>query len=108
MPMRGHGYNVVRPTVPDLVSNAISLRDNEVILTAALQLGKPKYISDEEAQESTKTYVSLERQDRLAAQGKEDDGGLMVSSPGLLDELISFGRNLDTRSVVCYPTLNTS
>ncbi len=61
MLMRGHGYNVVGPTVPDLVSNAISLRDNAVILMAALQLGKPKYISDEEAKESTKTYVSPER-----------------------------------------------
>jgi 3-hydroxy-2-methylpyridine-4,5-dicarboxylate 4-decarboxylase len=61
MLMRGHGYNVVGPTLPDLVSNAISLRDNAVILMAALQLGKPKYISDEEARESTKTYVSPER-----------------------------------------------
>jgi 3-hydroxy-2-methylpyridine-4,5-dicarboxylate 4-decarboxylase len=61
MLMRGHGYNVVGPSVPDLVSNAISLRDNAVILMAALQLGKPTYISDEEAKESTKTYVSPER-----------------------------------------------
>jgi ribulose-5-phosphate 4-epimerase/fuculose-1-phosphate aldolase len=64
MLMRGHGYNVVGPTVPDLVTNAISLRGNAVILMAALQPGKPKYISDEEAKESTKTYVSLERLDR--------------------------------------------
>jgi hypothetical protein len=28
---------------------------------AALQLGKPKYISDEEAKEPSKTYVSPER-----------------------------------------------
>ena len=56
--MRGHGYNVVGSTVPDLVGNAISLRDNALILMAALQLGKPKYISGDEAKESTKTYVS--------------------------------------------------
>jgi L-lactate permease len=61
MLMRGPGYNVAGPTVPDLVSNAISLRDNEVILMAALQPGKPKYISDEKTKESTRTYISPER-----------------------------------------------
>lgn len=101
MLMRGHSYNVVGPTVPDLVSNAISLRGNAVILMAALQLDEPKYINDTEAKESTKTYVRLERLDRPGARGKEGNAGLTVSSPGLHVELISSGPNLDTRSVVC-------
>jgi len=47
--MRGHGYTVVGSTVPGVVSNAISLRDNAVIQLMALQLGTPKYVSKEEA-----------------------------------------------------------
>ena len=52
--MRGHGYTVVGSTVPGAVDNAISLRDNAVMLLMALQLGKPKYISPEETKNVNK------------------------------------------------------
>jgi ribulose-5-phosphate 4-epimerase/fuculose-1-phosphate aldolase len=59
--MRGHGYTVVGSDVPSAVSNAISLRDNAVITMMALQLGTPKYISKEEAQDANKGSAYLDR-----------------------------------------------
>ncbi len=50
--MRGHGYTVVGSTLPGAVANAISLRDNAVILLMAVQLGEPKYLSAEECKEA--------------------------------------------------------
>ena len=54
MLMRGRGYTVVGSIVPSAVTNAISLRDNAVITLMALQLGTPKYISREEAEDSSR------------------------------------------------------
>ena len=59
--MRGHGYTVVGSDVPGAVSNAISLRDNAVIQLMALQLGTPKYIGKEEAQDANKGSPYLDR-----------------------------------------------
>jgi 3-hydroxy-2-methylpyridine-4,5-dicarboxylate 4-decarboxylase len=59
--MRGHGYTVVGSNVPSAVSNAISLRDNAVITLMALQLGTPKYMSREEAEDSNRGSDSPDR-----------------------------------------------
>ncbi|MGD0233141.1 MAG: class II aldolase/adducin family protein [Syntrophorhabdales bacterium] len=59
--MRGHGYTVVGSDMPSAVSNAISLRDNAVITLMALQLGTPKYISKEEAQDANRGSAFLDR-----------------------------------------------
>jgi ribulose-5-phosphate 4-epimerase/fuculose-1-phosphate aldolase len=47
--LRGHGCDVVAETIPALVASAIYLRDNAAIQFQALQLGKPIYLSEEEA-----------------------------------------------------------
>jgi len=47
--LRGHGCDIVAETIPALVASAIYLRDNAAIQFQALQLGKPIYLSEEEA-----------------------------------------------------------
>jgi len=59
--MRGHGCTVVGSNVPTAVNNAIALRDNAVIQLMALQLGQPKYLSKEEAEDSDRGNAFLDR-----------------------------------------------
>lgn len=59
--MRGHGYTVVGSSVPSAVNNAISLRDNAVIMLMALPLGAPKYMSAEEGSDSHRGRDAPER-----------------------------------------------
>ncbi len=57
MLMRGHGFNVVAPTIPGLVQRAITLRDNVLLQLAAHQLGTPKYLTYEEAKQSSSVFT---------------------------------------------------
>jgi len=61
MLMRGHGCNVVGDSIPSMVQAVITLRDNVVIQLAALQLGQPRYVTDEEAKKSVGTTTGTER-----------------------------------------------
>lgn len=59
--MRGHGYNVVGKNVPSTVQAAINLRDNVVIQLAAMQYGKPKSLSYDEAKTAAAALSGSER-----------------------------------------------
>lgn len=59
--MRGHGYNVVGKSVPHTVQGAINLRDNVVIQLAAMQYGKPKSLSYDEAKTAAAALSGAER-----------------------------------------------
>jgi ribulose-5-phosphate 4-epimerase/fuculose-1-phosphate aldolase len=59
--MRGHGYNVVGKSVPHAVQAAINLRDNVVIQLAAMQYGKPKALTHEEAKTAAAVLSGPER-----------------------------------------------
>jgi len=59
--MRGHGYNVVGKNVPNTVQAAINLRDNVVIQLAAMQYGKPKSLSYDEAKTAAAALSGAER-----------------------------------------------
>jgi ribulose-5-phosphate 4-epimerase/fuculose-1-phosphate aldolase len=59
MLMRGHGFNVVAPNIPELVQRAITLRDNVLIQLAAHQLGTPKYLTAEEARHSSNAFIGV-------------------------------------------------
>ena len=59
--MRGHGYNVVGKSVPHTVQAAINLRDNVVIQLAAMQYGKPKSLSYDEARAAAAALGGPER-----------------------------------------------
>jgi 3-hydroxy-2-methylpyridine-4,5-dicarboxylate 4-decarboxylase len=59
--MRGHGYNVVGKNVPQAVQAAISLRDNVVIQLAAMQYGKPKCLTYDEAKTAAAALSGAER-----------------------------------------------
>jgi 3-hydroxy-2-methylpyridine-4,5-dicarboxylate 4-decarboxylase len=61
MLMRGHGCNVVGVNIPSMIRAAISLRDNAIVQLAAMQAGKPKYLSYEEAKASSRVMVSTDR-----------------------------------------------
>ena len=61
MLMRGHGCNVVGSSIPDAVRSSISLRDNVVILLGALQFGKVRALTYEEAKVSARTLSGPER-----------------------------------------------
>lgn len=57
MLMRGHGFNVVAPTIPGLVQRGINLRDNVLVQLAAHQLGTPKYLTYDEARMSSSVFT---------------------------------------------------
>ncbi len=59
--MRGHGFNVVGKSVPHAVQAAINLRDNVVIQLAAMQYGKPKGLTYEEAKTAATSLSGPER-----------------------------------------------
>ena len=62
--MRAHGFNAVGPSIAELILNAIHLRDNAVMQMAALQLGKPKYLTEKEVKRPggpSVGYLGLER-----------------------------------------------
>jgi len=59
--MRGHGYNVVGKSVPHTVQAAINLRDNVVIQLSAMQYGKPKGLSYNEAKTAAAVLSGPER-----------------------------------------------
>ena len=59
--MRGHGYNVVGKNVPNAVQAAINLRDNVVMQLAAMQYGKPKCLSYDEAKTAAAVLSGSER-----------------------------------------------
>lgn len=59
--MRGHGYNVVGKSIPHAVQAAINLRDNVVIQLSAMQYGKPKALSYEEAKKAASALSGPER-----------------------------------------------
>jgi 3-hydroxy-2-methylpyridine-4,5-dicarboxylate 4-decarboxylase len=61
MLMRGHGFNAVGASVPELVISAVALRDNVLLQMMALQLGKPKYMADHEAKGLGKSASGTER-----------------------------------------------
>jgi len=61
MLMRGHGFNAAGASVPDCVFIAISLRDSVLLQMMALQLGKPKYMSAQEAEATDRARGGLER-----------------------------------------------
>ena len=61
MLMRGHGCNVAGASLPGAVRNAISLRDNVVILLGARQFGKVRALTYEEAKISARTLSGTER-----------------------------------------------
>lgn len=59
--MRGHGYNVVGKSIAHAVQAAINLRDNVVIQLMAMQYGKPKALSYEEAKKAASSLSGPER-----------------------------------------------
>ena len=59
--MRGHGYNVVGKSIPHTVQSAINLRDNVVIQLAAMQYGKPKSLSYDEAKTAAASLSGPEK-----------------------------------------------
>jgi HCOMODA/2-hydroxy-3-carboxy-muconic semialdehyde decarboxylase len=59
--MRGHGYNVVGNNVPLAVQAAINLRDNVVVQLAAMQHGRPKSLSYDEAKIAAAALSGSER-----------------------------------------------
>lgn len=59
--MRGHGYNVAGPSVPNAVRAAIELRDNVMILMDAQQFGKVWSMSYEDAKYSASVLGTPER-----------------------------------------------
>ena len=61
MLMRGHGFNVVGDSIPSMVQAAIILRDNAVIQLAAIQVGRPKYLTAKEAKTSARALTATER-----------------------------------------------
>jgi len=56
--MRGHGFTAVGTDIPDLIMAAISLRNNALVQLAAVQLGKVKCMSSEEARTGMKSAGS--------------------------------------------------
>jgi ribulose-5-phosphate 4-epimerase/fuculose-1-phosphate aldolase len=56
--LRDHGACVVGDSVPTMVMASIFLRDNAKLQYQAIQLGDPKYLSDEEARQATKIMES--------------------------------------------------
>jgi ribulose-5-phosphate 4-epimerase/fuculose-1-phosphate aldolase len=56
--LRDHGACVVGDSVPTMVMASIFLRDNAKLQYQAIQLGDPKYLSDEEARQATKRMES--------------------------------------------------
>ncbi len=61
MLMRAHGFNAVGSSIADLILNSISLRDTAVMQLAALQLGKPKYLTEREVGRVGGSLLGLER-----------------------------------------------
>jgi HCOMODA/2-hydroxy-3-carboxy-muconic semialdehyde decarboxylase len=59
--MRGHGYNVVGKNIPQAVQAAINLRDNVVVQLAAMQHGKPKSLTYDEAKTAAAALSGSER-----------------------------------------------
>jgi ribulose-5-phosphate 4-epimerase/fuculose-1-phosphate aldolase len=59
--MRGHGYNVVGKSIPHAVQAAINLRDNVLIQLYAMQFGKLKVLSYEEAKKAAQALSGPER-----------------------------------------------
>ncbi|MGC4028103.1 MAG: class II aldolase/adducin family protein [Steroidobacteraceae bacterium] len=55
--MRGHGFTAVGSSVPQAVFRAVYTSRNSEIQQAALLLGGPKYLSDEEAIACEKTIT---------------------------------------------------
>jgi 3-hydroxy-2-methylpyridine-4,5-dicarboxylate 4-decarboxylase len=58
MLMRGHGCNVVGISIPAMVNATIILRDSAMIQLAAMQVGQPIYLTDEEARSSAPALES--------------------------------------------------
>jgi ribulose-5-phosphate 4-epimerase/fuculose-1-phosphate aldolase len=61
MLMRGHGCNIVGKTVPWAVQAALVFRDNIIIQLAALQYGKPKALTVDEARKAFKSLRGPEK-----------------------------------------------
>jgi ribulose-5-phosphate 4-epimerase/fuculose-1-phosphate aldolase len=61
MLMRGHGFNVVGSSIPDMVMGAINLRDNALVQLSALQMGKVKYLTYEEGRQSAQALTATDR-----------------------------------------------
>ena len=59
MLMRGHGVNVVAPTIPELVQRVVTLKDNVHVQLAAHQLGTPKYITYDEAKKTRSGFSGI-------------------------------------------------
>jgi HCOMODA/2-hydroxy-3-carboxy-muconic semialdehyde decarboxylase len=51
--MRGHGCTVVGPDLPYVLNAVIEFRTNMIVELAAMQIGTPKSISEEEAKVNT-------------------------------------------------------
>ena len=56
--LRDHGACVVGSSVPTMVMASVFLRDNAKLQYQAIQLGEPKYLSDEEGRQAARIMVS--------------------------------------------------
>lgn len=61
MLMRGHGCNVVGPSIPHAVQYVIALRDNTLIQLGAQQFGKIKSLTRDEAKAAARALSGPER-----------------------------------------------
>ena len=63
--MRGHGAVVATPTVQQAVVTSVYLQVNAQLLSEALRLGDPTYLTDEEIEQSTVAQLSPLALDRV-------------------------------------------
>ena len=63
--MRGHGAVVATPTVQQAVVTSVYLQVNAQLLSEALRLGDPTYLTDDEIEQSTVAQLSPLALDRV-------------------------------------------